>query len=155
MLVYTDGTVLLSHSAVEMGQGVNIKMIQVAAQAFGIAPHAVRIAECSSDRCINTSPTAASMGADLNGMATLHGCEQIRARLAPLIAEFPDDTFAQLCKKAYKRQISLSAVGFYASPYGGACVLCCVVLCAVSFDLPRALAPLTLTESHFFPPPRL
>jgi|TARA_B110000908_G_C9972163_1_gene321635 xanthine dehydrogenase/oxidase len=147
VLVYTDGTVLLSHSAVEMGQGVNIKMIQVAAQAFGIAPHAVRIAECSSDRCINTSPTAASMGADLNGMATLHGCEQIRARLAPLIAEFPDDTFAQLCKKAYKRQISLSAVGFYASPYGGAYVWVCV-LCAMCFDL-------TLTESRLSPPPRL
>ena len=119
VLVYTDGTVLLTHSAVEMGQGVNIKMIQVAAQVFGIAADAVHIAECASDRCINTSPTAASVGADLNGMATLHGCEQILERLAPLYQEFPDATFADICKKAYKRQISLASTGFYASPYGG------------------------------------
>ena len=91
----------------------------MAAQAFGIGVDKVRISECASDRCINTSPTAASVGADLNGMATLHGCEQIRERLAPLYSEFPNDTFPDICKKAYKRQISLSATGFYASPYGG------------------------------------
>lgn len=64
-----------------MGQGLNTKVIQVAAQALGIKPDLIRIAECASDRIHNTSPTAASVGADLNGMATLNACEQIMARL--------------------------------------------------------------------------
>lgn len=135
VLVYTDGTVLVSHSAVEMGQGVNVKMIQVAAQAFGIAAADVHVAECASDRCHNTSPTAASMGADLNGMAVLHACEQIRARLAPIYAAAAGDgscthlastggdgrtaPFREVCLEAYKRGIPLGATGFYHSPYGG------------------------------------
>ena len=80
VLVYTDGSVYITHAAVEMGQGVNTKVMQVAAQALGVDIGDCHIAECSSDRVNNTSPTAASMGADLNGMATLHACEQIRDR---------------------------------------------------------------------------
>ncbi len=60
--MYTDGTVLVTHAGVEMGQGLNTKIIQVAAQALGVDVTNVHIAECSSDRVNNTSPTAASMG---------------------------------------------------------------------------------------------
>ncbi len=96
-----------------MGQGLNTKIIQVAAQALGVETKDVHIAECASDRVNNTSPTAASMGADLNGMATLHACEQIRARLIPLFSEFPSKSFREVCEVAYKRQIPLAAYGFY------------------------------------------
>ena len=120
VLVYTDGSVYISHAGVEMGQGLNTKVMQVAAQALGVDIADCHIAECSSDRVNNTSPTAASMGADLNGMATLHACEQIRDRLKPLREELgPDKPFRDLCALAYKRQISLAAYGFYCSPFGG------------------------------------
>ena len=36
--VYTDGSVGISTGAVEMGQGVNTKMLQVAANVFSIDP---------------------------------------------------------------------------------------------------------------------
>jgi xanthine dehydrogenase/oxidase len=91
----------------------------VAAQALGVPTADVHIAECASDRVHNTSPTAASMGADLNGMAVLHACEQIASRLRPLRTEFPALPFREICALAYKRQIPLAAHGFYASPYGG------------------------------------
>jgi xanthine dehydrogenase/oxidase len=119
VLVYTDGTVLVTHAGVEMGQGLNTKIIQVAAQALGVDPKNVHIAECASDRVNNTSPTAASVGADLNGMATLNACEQIRDRLLPLYAEHPTKSFREICEVAYKRQIPLAAYGFYGSPFGG------------------------------------
>jgi len=119
VLLYTDGTVLVSHAGVEMGQGLNIKVMQVAAQALGVPVSNVHIAECASDRSHNTSPTAASMGSDLNGMATLNACEIIMEKLRPALDEFPDKTFAEVCTIAYKRQICLGAHGFYASPFGG------------------------------------
>ena len=38
------------------------------------------ISETATDKVGNTPPTAASMGSDLNGMAVLHACEQLRDR---------------------------------------------------------------------------
>jgi xanthine dehydrogenase/oxidase len=36
--VYTDGSVLISHGGVEMGQGLHSKMIQIAANTLQISP---------------------------------------------------------------------------------------------------------------------
>ena len=56
--IYTDGTVLISHGGTEMGQGLHTKMIQVAAQCFGIPHEDVHIAETSTNAVANSSPTA-------------------------------------------------------------------------------------------------
>src|SRR5688572_25346813 len=72
--VYTDGSVSISTGAVEMGQGVNTKILQVAARVFSIHPDKVRIQPTSTFRIANTSPSAASATADLNGKATWIAC---------------------------------------------------------------------------------
>ncbi|MBV9077249.1 MAG: xanthine dehydrogenase molybdopterin binding subunit, partial [Methylobacteriaceae bacterium] len=79
--VYTDGSVLLNHGGTEMGQGLHVKVAQVVASAFGIDLDAVKITATKTDKVPNTSATAASSGSDLNGMAALDACEQIRRRL--------------------------------------------------------------------------
>ncbi|MGB2752669.1 MAG: molybdopterin cofactor-binding domain-containing protein [Pyrinomonadaceae bacterium] len=79
--VYTDGSVAVSTGAVEMGQGVNTKMAQVAAKMFGLDIGHVRVHTTNTLRIANTSPTAASAAADLNGKATQLACETIRDRL--------------------------------------------------------------------------
>ncbi|MEO6656260.1 MAG: molybdopterin cofactor-binding domain-containing protein, partial [Pyrinomonadaceae bacterium] len=79
--VYTDGSVAVSTGAVEMGQGVNTKMAQVAAKMFGLDIGHVRVHTTNTLRIANTSPTAASAAADLNGKATQLACETIRNRL--------------------------------------------------------------------------
>jgi xanthine dehydrogenase large subunit len=79
--VYTDGSVAVSTGAVEMGQGVNTKIAQVAAKVFGLPVEKVRIHTTNTLRIANTSPTAASAAADLNGKATQIACETIRDRL--------------------------------------------------------------------------
>ena len=61
--VYTDGSVGISTAAVEMGQGVNTKMLQVAAQIFSIDPDRVKVNTTNTYRIANTSPTAASAAA--------------------------------------------------------------------------------------------
>jgi xanthine dehydrogenase large subunit len=79
--VYRDGSVAVSTGAVEMGQGVNTKIAQVAAKVFGLELGQVRVHTTNTLRIANTSPTAASAAADLNGKATMIACETIRKRL--------------------------------------------------------------------------
>jgi xanthine dehydrogenase large subunit len=133
--VYQDGSVHLNHGGTEMGQGLFQKVAQIAAEEFGIGLERVRITATSTDKVPNTSPTAASAGTDLNGMAVQIACGEIKARLRKFAAatwdvdedkvDFRDDhvfignqniSFAELAKKAYAARIHLSAAGFYKTP---------------------------------------
>src|SRR5205823_9516869 len=75
--VYSDGSVGVSTGAVEMGQGVNTKMLQVASTVFSISPQRIKIESTNTTRIANTSPSAASSTADLNGKATELACNAI------------------------------------------------------------------------------
>jgi len=85
--VYTDGSVGVSTGAVEMGQGVNTKIAQVAVKMFGLDIGQVKVQTTNTLRIANTSPTAASAAADLNGKATQMACEAIRDRLFAVAKE--------------------------------------------------------------------
>jgi xanthine dehydrogenase/oxidase len=67
-----------------MGQGLHTKVAQVAAQELGVQMDSIFIAETSSDKVPNASPTAASAGSDLYGESTLDACRQISERLKPI-----------------------------------------------------------------------
>lgn len=84
--VFTDGSVSITTGAIEMGQGVNTKILQVAAKVFGISAGRIKIQTTSTHKIANTSPSAASATADLNGKATLMACNAIRERLLDLAA---------------------------------------------------------------------
>jgi xanthine dehydrogenase large subunit len=110
--VYKDGSVLINHGGTEMGQGLHTKMLQVAATTLGVPLERVRLAPTRTDKVPNTSATAASSGADLNGGAVKHACEQIKDRLA----EFADGReldWAELVRGAYFSRVQLWAAGFY------------------------------------------
>jgi xanthine dehydrogenase large subunit len=133
--VYTDGSVHLNHGGTEMGQGLYVKVAQVVAEVFGIDLERVRITATTTAKVPNTSPTAASSGSDLNGMAARVAAETIKGRLIELAAEvfeveaseieFRDSRvwagneslpFEELAKKAHQARISLSSTGFYRTP---------------------------------------
>ncbi|MEP7374487.1 MAG: molybdopterin cofactor-binding domain-containing protein [Chitinophagaceae bacterium] len=85
--VYTDGSIGVSTGAVEMGQGVNTKILQVAAKIFSVDPSKVKINSTNTYRIANTSPSAASATADLNGKATEMACNEILKRLKQVAAD--------------------------------------------------------------------
>lgn len=85
--VYTDGSIGISTGAVEMGQGVNTKILQVAANVFSIDPSLIKINSTNTWRIANTSPSAASATADLNGKATEIACNEILKRLKQVAAD--------------------------------------------------------------------
>jgi xanthine dehydrogenase/oxidase len=103
----------VTHGGTEMGQGLHTKMIQVASRALGI-PHAkIFISETSTDKVPNTSPTAASAGSDLNGMAVFYACQTLMERLEPIRQANPKGTWEDWIVQAYFSRVSLSAAGFY------------------------------------------
>ncbi|KAK7317125.1 hypothetical protein RJT34_01097 [Clitoria ternatea] len=114
--VYTDGTVLVTHGGVEMGQGLHTKVAQVAASAFNIPLSSVFISETSTDKVPNSSPTAASASSDMYGAAVLDACEQIMARMEPIASQHNFNSFAELAMACYAERIDLSAHGFYITP---------------------------------------
>lgn len=85
--IHVDGTIQVSTGATEMGQGVNTKMQQIAAGAFGIPHQKVIVMPTSTEKNHNTSPTAASSGADINGGAVLKACEDLKSRLRWVFAQ--------------------------------------------------------------------
>ncbi|OCT79499.1 hypothetical protein XELAEV_18026309mg [Xenopus laevis] len=111
--VYTDGSVLLTHGGTEMGQGLHTKMVQVASKALGIPTSKIFISETSTNTVPNTSPTAASVSSDLNGMAILNACQIILQRLEPYKNSNPDGSWESWISAAYLDRVSLSATGFY------------------------------------------
>jgi xanthine dehydrogenase large subunit len=133
--VYTDGSVLVNHAAIEMGQGVNTKVAQVVADVFGIPPEHVRSTATDTDKVPNTSATAASRGSDMNGAAAQAAALTVRGRLAAVAADLlgcaaPDvgfrDGFAHgpagrlvfkdVALEAYLRRVQLWANGFHRTP---------------------------------------
>jgi xanthine dehydrogenase large subunit len=133
--VYKDGSVLINHGGTEMGQGLHTKMLQVAATTLGVPLRYVRLAPTRTDKVPNTSATAASSGADLNGGAVKNACEQIRERLLrvaggrlgvnpadiriadgvarPLGVTGAHVDWDDLVLLAYHERVQLSAAGFY------------------------------------------
>ncbi|PWY69068.1 xanthine dehydrogenase [Aspergillus heteromorphus CBS 117.55] len=118
--IYTDGSVLLNHGGTEMGQGLYTKMVQVAAQELGVAPESIYTQDTSSYQTANASPTAASSGSDLNGMAIKDACDQINERLKPYRERFGEDaSMATLAHAAYRDRVNLAASGFWKMPKVG------------------------------------
>jgi xanthine dehydrogenase large subunit len=133
--IYTDGSIHLNHGGTEMGQGLNTKVAQVVAEVFQVDIERIQITATNTDKVPNTSPTAASSGADLNGMAAKNAAETIKQRLVDfLVREYkvtPEDvefrngqvrvrdhflSFEEMIQKAYFGQVSLSSTGFYRTP---------------------------------------
>jgi xanthine dehydrogenase/oxidase len=114
--IYTDGSVLLSHGGIEMGQGLHTKMLQVASRVLKIPTTCIYISETSSQLVPNSSPTAGSVSSDLYGMAILNACQTLMDRLQPYIQANPDGVWKDWVEKAYFDRISLSATGFYRTP---------------------------------------
>ena len=145
VLLYGDGTILVNHGGTEMGQGLHTKIRQIAALEFGVSPDAVKVNATNTSKVPNTSATAASSGADLNGMAVKNAVDILKSRISETLARVWNDkdpsavsdkedlvfennlihdakhperkiAFADAIPILHLRQVPLSAVGFYATP---------------------------------------
>lgn len=133
--IYRDGSVLVNHGGIEMGQGLNTKVAQIVANTLGLDLDCVRVTATDTSKVANTSATAASTGTDLNGKAAEDAAMQLRTRLADFAARKyggkPEDVvfawrqvnanghnipFAELVEEAYWDRVQLWSDGFYKTP---------------------------------------
>ena len=133
--IYTDGSIHLNHGGTEMGQGLNTKVAQIVAEVLQVDISRIQITATNTDKVPNTSPTAASSGADLNGKAAQNAAETLKQRLVDFLVreykvtaedvEFRNGqvrvrdlflSFEEVIQKAYFAQVSLSSTGFYRTP---------------------------------------
>lgn len=141
--IYMDGSVSVNHGGIEMGQGLNTKIAQIAADGLGIPVNFIRVTGTDTQKVPNASATAASSGADINGAAVNNACDQMRVRLAAVAARMlnctPDaikfiagqaiNTLAtgengtkkavswqEVVKQAWLDRVGLSVTGFYMTP---------------------------------------
>jgi xanthine dehydrogenase large subunit len=120
-----------------MGQGVNTKMAQVASRVFSVSINRIKLEPTNTSRVANSSPTAASSGADLNGNALLIACngllnrlkataaamlgctiEEIRIRDEEVIrnGENTHIPWEKLVETAFLNRVCLTENGHYATP---------------------------------------
>jgi xanthine dehydrogenase large subunit len=137
VMMYGDGSVQLNHGGTEMGQGLHTKMLAVCAHALGVSVPRIRAMNTATDKVPNTSATAASSGADLNGQAVKQAAETLRERMRPVAAKLldcegaPDEVIfagdavqargksvpmSEVARAAHWSQVSLSATGYYRTP---------------------------------------
>jgi xanthine dehydrogenase molybdopterin binding subunit/xanthine dehydrogenase small subunit len=143
VLLYTDGTAQVNHGGTEMGQGLHTKVHGVAMRELGLTAERVRVMPTTTDRVPNTSATAASSGADLNGAAVRDACITLRERLIPVAAKILSKIagrrirksevlfeegrvrvrgtrwstdFGEVCRRAHELRISMAVSGFYKTP---------------------------------------
>ncbi len=133
--IYQDGSVSVNHGGTEMGQGLNTKMAQVAADGLGIPVSLVRVTATDTQKVPNASATAASSGADINGAAINNACDQLRERLSAVAARMlgcpaadvvfqsgqalgdgKAVTWQALIKQAWLDRVGLGVTGFYMTP---------------------------------------
>ncbi len=136
--IYNDGSIGVSTAAVEMGQGVNEKIKKAVANVFSVDLDKIKIETTNTTRIANTSATAASSGADLNGNAAIVASNNILVRLIEHAAKLLDKneptqieiknsavfcdnkktelTWEKLIKDAYMNRINLSSHAFYSTP---------------------------------------
>ncbi len=133
--IYHDGTIHLNHGGTEMGQGLMTKLAQIVAEEFQVDLDTIVINATRTDKVPNTSPTAASSGTDINGMAVLNAVRKLKRRLEVFGHEgygaTPDEivfennnvkianknmSFKEFIKQAYLARTALSATGFYKTP---------------------------------------
>jgi len=135
----------LNHGGTEMGQGLFLKVAQVVAEEFQVDLDNIQVSATNTETVPNTSPTAASSGTDLNGMAARDACLRIKAGMVKFAAEHyasEDDKvqeenvrfdnnqvvitkdsgeevtvpFADFVQQAYMGRVPLSSTGFYKTP---------------------------------------
>lgn len=110
--VYPDGSVLVCHSGVEIGQGIDTKVAQTVAYALQIPLNLITTGNETSVTAPNNSGTGGSVTSALCCAAAKQACDELNKSLIPVRkAVGPQATWQQVVAKALQLGVALQQVG--------------------------------------------
>ncbi|OXU29496.1 hypothetical protein TSAR_010099 [Trichomalopsis sarcophagae] len=108
-----DGTVAITHGGIEMGQGINTKVAQVAAHTLGIDMDMIRVKPTYNLTSPNDRPSGASITSDCVTSATKIACEELLKRLQPVKDSLNNPTWQDITRAAMAQNVDLCATHLY------------------------------------------
>ncbi|ESO95691.1 hypothetical protein LOTGIDRAFT_231915 [Lottia gigantea] len=104
-----DGTIAIFHGGVNVGQGINTKVIQVCAYELGVPMDIIRVKKTSSVSNSNSITTGGSITSELICMTVIECCKALNARMAPVKAKMKNPKWKDLVAKCYGEGVDITA----------------------------------------------
>uniref|UniRef100_A0A2A4JYR8 Indole-3-acetaldehyde oxidase n=2 Tax=Heliothis virescens TaxID=7102 RepID=A0A2A4JYR8_HELVI len=112
-IYHGDGSVVLTHGGIEMGQGINTKAAQVCAYALGIPLEKISVKPSNSLTSPNAIVTGGSVGSECVVFATKKACELLNEKLKPIREKMDNPSWEVLIEQAYGDGVDLQASAIF------------------------------------------
>ncbi|XP_046967892.1 indole-3-acetaldehyde oxidase-like [Vanessa cardui] len=104
---HADGTILMSHGGIEMGQGINTKVAQVCAYTLNVPLSMVTVKGSDNFVAPNNIASSGSITSEAVAFATVKACNELLKRLEPIKQELEEPTWQKVVKTAFDKGINL------------------------------------------------
>ncbi|BFZ04909.1 hypothetical protein BsWGS_07948 [Bradybaena similaris] len=104
-----DGSVHICHGGIDMGQGINTKVIQCCAYKLGIPLNQIFVKPTSTMVNTNSKVSAGSTTTDIICLSILKLCEDLLQRMAPSKAKLTNPTWLDIVHQCYDDMVDLRA----------------------------------------------
>ncbi|XP_053674936.1 aldehyde oxidase 3-like [Anopheles nili] len=112
-IYHADGTVAITSGGIDMGQGVNTKITQVAARTLGIPVSMIRVKAMANITSPNAIVSGGSMTSDAACYAVKMACEILRKRIDPVRERHPGETWETITQRCHQQHVDLCALYQY------------------------------------------
>ncbi|XP_063993360.1 uncharacterized protein LOC135171019 [Diachasmimorpha longicaudata] len=130
-----DGTVAVLHGGIEVGQGINTKVAQVAAYTLGIDLDMVTVKPSNNLAAPTNATTGGSITTESAVNATITACEVLLARLEPIKSTLKNPTWRELVFAAYEAEVNLCVQAMLPGDPSKGYPVYGVVVCEVEVDV--------------------
>ncbi|CAH3170659.1 unnamed protein product [Porites lobata] len=108
-IFHADGTVAISHGGIEIGQGINTKVAQVAAYKLNCPLEMIAIKPTAAFTNPNSGSTGGSITSELCCRTVMGCCDILNKVIDPVRKTMPTATWPELIAKCYENGLDLSA----------------------------------------------
>jgi CO/xanthine dehydrogenase Mo-binding subunit len=115
IVVSGDGSVTVAVGTAETGQGMNVVLSQIAAEALGCPLELVRVVEADTGRVSDSGPSGAARSTVMSGNAVLDAAAKIRAAMDPEVGD-RGLGWREAVAACVKQQVNLAALGWAVPP---------------------------------------
>ncbi|CAB3359541.1 Hypothetical predicted protein [Cloeon dipterum] len=113
-IYHGDGSVAISHGGIEMGQGLNTKVAQVAAHTLKIPLSKISVKPSNNVVANNGMVTGGSIGSENVSYAAMKSCQKLLERLDAVRQGMEGDpTWEQVVAEAYAQTVELNATHMF------------------------------------------